>query len=126
MNKWVGWLVLGVGVAVAGLFGVKIYVDRKNEEKLLRELDREYERRINGEKEDGAEIYRRNKKGKTTEDKLIEQLDKEGFDLGEPMDLRIDDDEDLTQKSEKVDEEKVNQVIRNANKTLKKAKKALG
>ena len=92
-GKTIGWIILGVGVLALGALGVKVIIDRKNDEEMLRELEEEYQQKQNQKKLEEAKIYElvaaqqdNLDKDNTTED--------DDIDLGNELDLRIDDEDD--------------------------------
>lgn len=120
-GKTIGWIILGVGVLALGALGVKVIIDRKNDEEMLRELEEEYQQKQNQKKLEEAKIYElvaaqqdNLDKDNTTED--------DDIDLGNELDLRIDDEDDtpaeINTKAEK--------VRKKGKQTLAKAQAALG
>ena len=122
-GKTIGWIILGVGVLALGALGVKVIVDRKNDEEMLRELEEEYQQKQNQKKLEEAKIYElvaaqqdNLDKDNTTED--------DDIDLGNELDLRIDD-EDEADSSTKIDE-KAEKARKKGKQALKKAQEMLG
>lgn len=127
-GKTIGWIILGVGVLALGAFGVKVYVDRKNDEEMLRGLEEEYQQRKalqNGadEKTLYALIGSAAEEAKTKEE-ANEETTEEEIDLGEELDLRIDDEEE-DDSSAKIDE-KAEKARKKGKQTLRKAQEMLG
>lgn len=122
-GKTIGWIILGVGVLALGALGVKVIIDRKNDEEMLRELEEEYQQKQNQKKLEEAKIYElvaaqqdNLDKDNTTED--------DDIDLGNELDLRIDD-EDEADSSTKIDE-KAEKARKKGKQALKKAQEMLG
>lgn len=122
-GKTIGWIILGVGVLALGALGVKVIIDRKNDEDMLRELEEEYQQKQNQKKLEEAKIYElvaaqqdNLDKDNTTED--------DDIDLGNELDLRIDD-EDEDDFSTKIDE-KAEKARKKGKQALKKAQEMLG
>ena len=120
-GKTIGWIILGVGVLALGALGVKVIIDRKNDEEMLRELEEEYQQKQNQKKLEDAKIYElvaaqqdNLDKDNTTED--------DDIDLGNELDLRIDDEDDTPTEIDT----KVEKVRKKGKQTLAKAQAALG
>lgn len=127
-GKTIGWIILGVGVLALGAFGVKVYVDRKNDEEMLRGLEEEYQQRKalqNGadEKTLYAPIGSAAEEAKIKEEANDETTEEE-IDLGEELDLRIDDEEE--DNSSATIDEKAKKVRKKGKQTLAKAQEMLG
>lgn len=127
-GKTIGWIILGVGVLALGAFGVKVYIDRKNDEEMLRGLEEEYQQRKalqNGadEKTLYALVSSAAEEAKIKEE-ASEETTEEEIDLGEELDLRIDDEEE-DDSSAKIDE-KAEKARKKGKQTLRKAQEMLG
>ena len=123
MSK-IGWILLGIGVLVIGGATVKVIVDRNNEEKMLMELEKEYQERNSQKKLDEGKIYRlEDAKQERLAEKIDEQLDDDGLDLTQDLDLRIDEDEEEKWKK---NNEKADAVLKQGMATMRKAQAALG
>ena len=123
MSK-IGWILLGIGVLVIGGATVKVIVDRNNEEKMLMELEKEYKERNSQKKLDEGKIYRlEDAKQERLAEKIDEQLDDDGLDLTQDLDLRIDEDEEEKWKK---NNEKADAVLKQGMATMRKAQAALG
>lgn len=120
-GKTIGWIILGVGVLALGALGVKVIIDRKNDEEMLRELEEEYQQKQNQKKLEDAKIYElvaaqqdNLDRDNTTED--------DDIDLGNELDLRIDDEDDTPTETDT----KAEKVRKKGKQTLAKAQAALG
>lgn len=122
-GKTIGWIILGVGVLALGALGVKVIIDRKNDEDMLRELEEEYQQKQNQKKLEEVKIYElaAAKQDELNKDDTTEDDD---IDLGNELDLRIDD-EDEDDSSAKIDE-KAEKARKKGKQTLAKAQAALG
>lgn len=122
-GKTIGWIILGVGVLALGALGVKVIIDRKNDEDMLRELEEEYQQKQNQKKLEEVKIYElaAAKQDKLDKDDTTEDDD---IDLGDELDLRIDD-EDEADSSTKIDE-KAEKARKKGKQALKKAQEMLG
>lgn len=97
-GKTIGWIIFGVAALALGAFGVKVIIDRKNDEEMLRGLEEEYQQRKAlqsgaDEKTLYALVSSTAEEAKTKEEASEENTGEE-IDLGEELDLRIDDEED--------------------------------
>lgn len=122
-GKTIGWIILGVGVLALGALGVKVIIDRKNDEDMLRELEEEYQQKQNQKKLEEVKIYElaAAKQNELNKDDTTEDDD---IDLGDELDLRIDD-EDEDDSSAKIDE-KAEKARKKGKQTLAKAQEMLG
>lgn len=92
-GKVIGGILIGVGVIVAGIFGVKIYIEHKQDEEMYAQLEKEYKERGIDKFQEEINIYKLNHgMDETTEDKLNGN---ENFDMAEidKMDLSIGDED---------------------------------
>lgn len=122
----IGWILLGIGVLVIGGATVKVVVDQKNEEKMLQELEKEYQERSAQNKVDEGKIYRIDEaKRERLAEKMDEQLEDDDLDLTQDLDLRIDDEEDLDEQWKKANEQ-CDAAIKQGHDALRRAKLALG